>query len=375
MSDAFRIGHAQADTLDALVDGCLSQLGDPPQASLGFVYATEALAGELGSVLDRLRSALSVEHWLGTVGHGVVATGTEYYESPALVVMLADLDESGYRTIPLISNGTEAFLNSLTSWASGQPWGFLHGDPGNPLVPPLLEQLPGLFGGALLSGGLSSSASNPNRIPQIIDEVTASGLSGVLFDRGVIPLAINHTQGCTPIGPRHRASEVERNVLVKLDERPALDVLYEDVGEVLARDIRRAAGYIFVGLPLTGEEAGDYTVRNLIGVDTQRGLVGVGDYVADGDEVMFCRRDGNTAREDMYRMLGELREVTGGRAPRGGLYVSCVGRGRNQFGDESGEVAMIHEILGDFPLAGFFANGEIYRNRLYGYTGVLTLFL
>jgi hypothetical protein len=25
-------------------------------------------------------------------------------------------------------------------------------------------------------------------------------------------------------------------------------------------------------------------------------------------------------------------------------------------------------------LVGFFANGEIYHNRLYGYTGVLTVF-
>ena len=31
--------------------------------------------------------------------------------------------------------------------------------------------------------------------------------------------------------------------------------------------------------------------------------------------------------------------------------------------------------LGDFPLVGFFANGEISHNRLYGYTGVLALFL
>ena len=31
--------------------------------------------------------------------------------------------------------------------------------------------------------------------------------------------------------------------------------------------------------------------------------------------------------------------------------------------------------LGDFPLVGFFANGEICNNRLYGYTGVLALFL
>jgi small ligand-binding sensory domain FIST len=36
---------------------------------------------------------------------------------------------------------------------------------------------------------------------------------------------------------------------------------------------------------------------------------------------------------------------------------------------------MIQDTLGDFPLAGFFGNGEIAHDRLYGYTGVLALFL
>jgi small ligand-binding sensory domain FIST len=36
---------------------------------------------------------------------------------------------------------------------------------------------------------------------------------------------------------------------------------------------------------------------------------------------------------------------------------------------------LIRETFGDMPLTGFFANGEISNNRLYGYTGVLTLLL
>ncbi len=36
---------------------------------------------------------------------------------------------------------------------------------------------------------------------------------------------------------------------------------------------------------------------------------------------------------------------------------------------------LIRDELGDLPLAGFYANGEISNNRLYGYTGVLALFL
>ena len=66
-----------------------------------------------------------------------------------------------------------------------------------------------------------------------------------------------------------------------------------------------------------------------------------------------------------------------GRLPgeaRGALYHSCLGRGRNLFGTDSEEMQLVQQLLGDVPLAGFYANGEISHNRLYGYTGVLTLF-
>jgi small ligand-binding sensory domain FIST len=45
------------------------------------------------------------------------------------------------------------------------------------------------------------------------------------------------------------------------------------------------------------------------------------------------------------------------------------------FGEEGKEMSMIQDQLGDFPVVGFFGNGEISNNRLYGYTGVLALFL
>ncbi len=88
---------------------------------------------------------------------------------------------------------------------------------------------------------------------------------------------------------------------------------------------------------------------------------------------MFCRRDGNSAREDMQRMLADIHRRLGGE-PKGAVYYSCLGRGRYQFGDDSEELKFIRDELGDIPLVGFFANGEIFHNRLYGYTGVLTVF-
>ncbi len=116
-------------------------------------------------------------------------------------------------------------------------------------------------------------------------------------------------------------------------------------------------------------------VRNLIGIDLGQKLLAIGEHLTPGEEIMFCRRDGNTAREDMLRMLRDLKARAQGRQIRGGVYYSCLGRGRYQFGEDSEELKMIAEEHGDFPLVGFFANGEIFHNRLYGYTGVLTLFL
>ena len=88
----------------------------------------------------------------------------------------------------------------------------------------------------------------------------------------------------------------------------------------------------------------------------------------------FCRRDHASARDDLRRMLEDVAGRAGG-APKAALYYSCVARGQNLFGPSSEELQIVREVLGDLPLTGFFANGEISNNRLYGYTGVLTLLL
>ena len=62
------------------------------------------------------------------------------------------------------------------------------------------------------------------------------------------------------------------------------------------------------------------------------------------------------------------------RMPRGALYYSCVARGEHLFGRRGAELGLVRRALGDIPLVGFFCNGEISRDRLYGYTAVLTVF-
>src|SRR3546814_4309670 len=74
------------------------------------------------------------------------------------------------------------------------------------------------------------------------------------------------TQGCTPIGAPHVITEAEgaRGLVKTIDDRPAVAVLREDIGELLARDLRRIGGYIFAGLPIAGSDTGDYPARNTV---------------------------------------------------------------------------------------------------------------
>lgn len=59
----------------------------------------------------------------------------------------------------------------------------------------------------------------------------------------------------------------------------------------------------------------------------------------------------------------------------GAVYVSCAGRGGP--GTSAAPVPSCRSCAArsvTMPLVGFFAGGEIARNHLYGYTGVLTVF-
>lgn len=369
----FRLAHTTGAEPGELVRRCLAQLGPLPEdANLGFVYASDALARELDALLRLLKQGTGVQTWVGSVGMAISVSGHEYYDQPAVAVMVGSLPPEDMRLIPSLTAGSEAFCAEHRAWLNtGRPhFGIVHADPSNPASPLLLERL-ARGTGAFLVGGVTSSQSENL---QVAGGIAQGGISGVLFNDRVQVLT-GHTQGCTPIGPKHRITHAVRNILVELDGRPALDVFKEDIGEVLAKDLGRVAGYIFAGLPIPGSDTGDYMVRNLLGIDAGQKLLAIGEHLTRQGEIMFCRRDGNTAREDMLRMLRQLKARAGDRPIRAGLYYSCLGRGRYQFGEDSEELKLIAAELGEFPLVGFFANGEIFHGRLYGYTGVLTLFL
>ncbi len=356
----------------SLVDRCLD---DWPSArgGLGLLYVTEPLAGNLDEILAHLRRRTGLSDWSGAVGPAICATGIEYFDTPAMAVMALEVAGEDYRMVPPLTtlDGGDGVLPSLSNWiAAHHPrFAIVHADPRGAnvlsLVPALAETTE-----AFLVGGLTSAATETG---QIAGTATGGGLSGVLFGESV-PVATGLTQGCSPIGSPRTITAMEDQIITELDGRLALDVFKEDIGDLLARDLQRVAGYIHAAVPVPGSDTGDYMVRNLMGIDANQGWLAIGAELDEGDPVMFVRRDGTSAVEDMARMLDSLKGRAGANI-RGGVYHSCIARGPNQFGPGSRELTMIREALGDVPIVGFFGNGEISNGRLYTYTGVLSLFL
>jgi small ligand-binding sensory domain FIST len=374
MSAGFAVASAVGDPA-SLAERCVAGIPATQQATLGILYTTEPAASVMPQIARALSDHVGVHSWVGGVGLGICSGDAEVFDEPAAVVMTAALPPDGFRIFSATNDPASDLPRSHSGWmgASQPALALVHADPRCPDLPKAAIDVATASGAFLVGGLVSHRCANP-LLAQTSGEdgLGGNGIAGLMLAPG-ISVATGLTQGCMPIGPVHRIDEARDNVVMIIDGRPALTIFTEDIGPGLAQDLRRAGGVIFAGLPVAGSDTGDYLVRNLLAIDPGRGWLVLGAEVAPGDAILFCRRDPESARRDMVRMVRQLAGRLGG-PPKAGIYVSCVARGANLFGDAGVETRLIRESLGDFPLIGFFANGEISRDRLYGHTGVLTLF-
>ena len=353
----FTVAHGTSEHWGAAAKACLDGLGldRAKGANIGFLYATDPFANDLGSIVTFLRETTRIETWVGGIVPGMCAQSTEYRDIGALGIMVGALPKGSFKTF---TTGDWKQKISLADHTA-----IIHGDPRHPLVLTLGEDMQNALTHTV--GGLVS-AFGPEH--QVAGTVVEGGGSGLLLGDG-LHMVIGLSQGCSPIGPVHFVTKAKNNLIIELDGLPALEVLKSEVGDLIARDLRRAAGYIHVGLI----EGMDYTVRTLVGVDPALGLLAVGAETSEGERIVFVRRDANTAHADLTKMLERVKQDLNGRIPLGALYFSCLARGVHMFGAEGAEMEQIRAALDDIPLLGFFANGEIADGHLYGYTGVLAI--
>lgn len=388
-----------------------------PAPSLGLIYITDHYAPHAQAILEHLGAELpEVTDWAGTVGVGIAANNVEYFDEPALAVMLCDLSPDQYRVFsgvaPLPASGSDAsgFMAHTA---------LLHADPGAHDLGELIAEVAertrsgyvfgGLVGSRSASVQFAASSAGHLRGQGAVGGLFIGGISGVAFGPEV-ELLSRVTQGAQPIDRERTITAVDGNLVLELDGEPALEVLLRQLGVSLGQPqqamerLRRT----LVGLTLPqhsladapaqrharGQFGPEVMVRHIIGLDPTRRGIAIAEHPPLGARLAFCERHAQAARADLVRVCSEIREelesetlgMGGGTAqaesdeppaPRqiaGAVYVSCSGRGGLHFGAPSAELQIVRRALGDVPLVGFFAGGEIAHQQLYGYTGVLTVF-
>ena len=254
----------------------------------------------------------------------------------------------------------------------------------------LLPDPRGLDPGALLRGlgetlgpvpVLGAVAAGPGEPVELCNTQTlAGGLAGVAVS-GPVPL-IGVAQGCAPIGEPYVITRAERNVVHQIAGRPALEVLREAM-----QHGRERRGAHSPGRHLRGAGHGPGQVaararrfsraephgRRSQERSRRRGRAGAG---GTDHPVPASRRPGLPRGSPGHPRLPA-------RAPerpprRCSAATSTVPAGaRDSTATPDHDVTMIREALGEFPVAGFFGNGELApvgrQNFFHNYTGALLL--
>ena len=403
--------------------------------TLGLLYITDRYASHAQDILDHLSAELpEITDWSGTVGVGIAANNVEYFDEPAMAVMLCELPPGQYRVFSGVSPLPPAHQGGLPGGFNAHT-ALVHADASTPDVASLIEEMAGRVSSGYVFGGLSSSRGDTVQFALsghgnvkgqgAAGGVFSGGLSGVAFARGATPgdadtgansevglgLMSRVTQGCQPISSNHTITACDANVITELNGQPALEVMLADLKVSLdqPREALAKVRQTLVGLShpsaqaegtpprRTGQFGGDVVVRHIIGLDPARSGVAIAEAPSVGMTLAFCERNAVAARADLIRVCAEIREALEpeelslelanalnadapdaaphpARRIAGAVYVSCSGRGGPHFGAPSAELQIVRRALGDVPLVGFFAGGEIARSHLYGYTGVLTVF-
>ncbi len=379
-----RHGNAQA-AADELVRTIREQLGSS-RIDLAFLFISAHHADQAETLSDALRAALGPDTFIGCTGEGIISTGREIETGPAATLWAAHLPGVAIHPLRLsFSSVHDQF--SLQGWpmpdfaGESAPVMLLFADPFSTPMQDVLTVIEERYPAAHALGGLAGGGQDMGDNRLFLDDQTyADGLVGVALSGNILVRSVI-SQGCRPIGDRFIVTKAEHNVIQELGGVPGLHCLQAVFGQLNTDERAQAQRALHIGIAMDEQRAhfgrGDFLIRNLIGADQQTGAIVIGDAVQEGQTVQFQVRDAQSADQDLYALLASSR-LTESSSPLGALLFSCCGRGKGLFGAPDHDALALQKQLGDIPVAGFFAQGEVGpvggRNFLHGYTASIAIF-
>jgi small ligand-binding sensory domain FIST len=391
---------SDASELDAAVEQTTAELTrrlHDQQPDLLIVFITREHQMHWHELPAKLHARFPEAVLIGCSGSGVLADGRELEGVPGLALAGAVLPGVELTAFHVPAERTpdpvepdddpaaeRARWNHALGLADGpDPHLILLPDPFTWSGPEVLDGLDRAYPAGVKLGGLCSGGGRPGEHRLFCQRAAHHrGMVGVAL-RGNLEVEAIVAQGCRPIGTPMFVTRHQDRVMFELDGRPAVEVLQRLFDELSPTERVKAQHSLFLGIVMDPQrevyDAGDFLVRNLVGVDPQSGAIGTAAQLHKNAVVQFHLRDAETSAADLRALLSNHAQRHRGTPSVGVLLFSCLGRGQGLYEQPDHDSGLVRELLGSrLPIAGFFGNGEIGpvagRTHMHGYTSSLMLF-
>jgi small ligand-binding sensory domain FIST len=362
--------HATGEVVGEL----LERLGGPPD--LAVLFVTGPHVGALEDIAAAVHRLLSPGTLVGSSAVSVLAGNEEVEGTPGVALWGGSTGAVAAHHVQVVDGPDGPTLQGVDGAdLEAAATAILLADPATFPVGPVLDALAAGHPRLTVVGGVASAGTQPGANRLVLD--------GRLHDRGAVlvllapdvPVEVVVSQGCGPVGQPFTVTAAERNMLIELAGRPALERVQETIDGLDERDRAAAANGLHMGRVVDEHkldfDRGDFLVRNVLGADRSNGAVAVGDEVEVGSTVQLHVRDADSADADLRLLLDD-------HAGDGALVFTCNGRGIQLFGEPHHDASIVSESLGTTAVAGMFCAGEVGpvggRSFLHGFTAVTVIF-
>jgi len=386
------MSFASAIGLGARLDAAVTEAAEQLQGESGEAPHDVAIAfvsAAYGSAIERLpqmlRPHLGDCLLLGCNAGGLIGGGSEEEEEPGVALLCGRLPDAvltgihlEQATLPPLSASRENWWRLLDLDPESEASFLLLADPATLDAEACARGLDRAFPGSTVIGGLTSGVLDPGASRLFTQSQVHRSGALLLALSGNVVIDSVLAQGCRPVGDPLFVTACEGNLISELDGRPPkelLSALYETLDEP---DRVRFGDALCIGLALPGPRqtigAGDFLMRNVLGLDPDNGALWIGSRIAPNAIVQFHLRDGQAASDELEERLAL--SLAGDLAPSAALLFACVGRGRNLFGVSGHDSGTLRRMI-DIPVAGMFSAGEIAPVQgatfVHGYSSVFGL--
>lgn len=228
----------------------------------------------------------------------------------------------------------------------------------------------------IVGGTAGNDFQSQNTYQFCNDQVLSDAVAGVLVS-GDFHYRLGVTHGSKPVGLFRTITKADKNLILQIDDLPAIDLLGAFIGEERVRDFGHILNLFELGEQFPGQGYdGDIINRAIIGIDRERGGIRLAVEIAEGTKVRITRRDMHLVLERTARMTRELLGALHHPEQAAYFYFNCSGRGSYLFGEPEPDVDALCRQLGKgHNMIGFFTFGEFAPvrgiNYFHNYTGIL----